>query len=75
MNKVKQILVKPRLAEVLKSKGITQLEASELSGIPQSAISRFDRQESHKDEHVASLIHAIGCTYNDLFQITIEYEE
>ena len=35
--------VKPRLNEILKERKLTQMQLSELTNVPQSAISRFDQ--------------------------------
>jgi len=36
-------IVKPRLNVLMKERGLTQMKLSEMSGVPQTSISRFDR--------------------------------
>lgn len=66
-----KIKVRPRLKEILQEKGWTQEYLSERSGVPQSAISRFDRSTQRKDEHMFAIAHALGCKVDDLFEKTI----
>jgi transcriptional regulator with XRE-family HTH domain len=67
-----EIKVRPRLAELLKEKGLTQLKLSEKSGVPQGAISRFDRSVQHKDEILFRIAHALGVSIQDLFEVEIK---
>lgn len=62
-------IVKPRLSEILKEKRMTQTRLAELSGIPQAAISRFDKAENHKDAHLVCLSRALGIPIEELFHI------
>ncbi|MCU6709426.1 helix-turn-helix domain-containing protein [Paenibacillus sp. J5C_2022] len=64
--------VKPRLTEILKQRGITQSKLSEMTGVPQSAISRFDRNTQHSDVHVFAIAKALGVNVEELFEITGE---
>ncbi|WP_256761433.1 helix-turn-helix domain-containing protein [Cohnella sp. WQ 127256] len=61
--------VKPKLTLILKERGITQAKLSELSGIPQSAISRFDRNTQHSDTHLFAIAKALGLNVEDLFEV------
>jgi len=59
----------PRLNEILKERKMTQIELSQLTGIPQGTISRFDRNKQHYDEHLVLISKALGITIEDLFHI------
>ncbi|WP_394557410.1 helix-turn-helix domain-containing protein [Priestia aryabhattai] len=61
--------VRPRLKELMKEKGITQAVLSEMTGIPQPSISRFDRNIQHLDWHVFTIAKALEVTVEDLFEI------
>lgn len=61
--------VKPRLGEILREKNMTQTQLSELANIPQSAISRFDKNEQHKDIHLVSISRALNLTIDDLYEV------
>lgn len=65
------IKVIPRLTHILDERNMTQSKLSELSGVPQSAISRFDRNSQHSDIHVFAIARALGLKVDDLF-IVIE---
>lgn len=64
-----QMKVKPRLNELLKQRGWTQMKLSEESGVPQGAISRFDKTTQGKYSHLFSLARALGVSVEDLFEI------
>lgn len=66
------ITVKPRLLSILKERGITQMHLSEMSGVPQGSISRFDRNESHTDWHLFAIARALDMRPEDLFEVTYE---
>lgn len=66
--------VRPNLMPLLKEKGITQMELSKLSGVPQGSISRFDKNTRHEDEHVFSIADALGVTIDKLF-IRVELQK
>ncbi|MGG3622837.1 helix-turn-helix transcriptional regulator [Bacillus gobiensis] len=62
--------VKPRLGEILKERNLTQTELAKLSKVPQSAISRFDKNEQHKDLHLVSISKALKLkSIDELFDI------
>lgn len=63
------INTKPKLSSILKERGMTQLELSTLSGVPQGSISRFDKNDRHVDWHVFSIARALGLSAEDLFSI------
>ena len=65
-----KLIVTPRLAALLKERDMTQLELSALSGVPQGAISRFDRNSRHTDEHLFAIARALGVNVEDLFEVT-----
>lgn len=62
--------VKPRLSEILKELDMTQTTLANKSQVPQSAISRFDKNEQHKDTHLISISKALNISIEDLFHIT-----
>lgn len=68
------IKVTPRLTEILKERGLTQTQLSELTGVPQGSISRFDKNDRHVDVHVAAILRALGIAYDELFTIEITTE-
>lgn len=61
----------PRLAEILKERGMTQQEFAEMIGLPQPNISRFDRATQHKDAYELLISHALGIKINDLYKVNI----
>ncbi|MEB4872117.1 helix-turn-helix transcriptional regulator [Priestia megaterium] len=61
--------VRPRLKKLMKEKGITQAVLSEMTGIPQPSISRFDRNIQHLDSHMFTIAKALGVSVDDLFEI------
>jgi transcriptional regulator with XRE-family HTH domain len=65
-----KLTVKPRLLSILKERGITQTQLSDMSGVPQGSISRFDRNESHVDAHVFAIAKALDVNVEDLFEVT-----
>jgi transcriptional regulator with XRE-family HTH domain len=64
------MIVKPKLMAVLKERGLTQTQLSELSGVPQGSISRFDRNDRHVDAHVFAIAKALDVKVEDLFEVT-----
>ncbi|MDN4070866.1 helix-turn-helix transcriptional regulator [Paenibacillus vini] len=63
------IKVIPKLTGILNERNMTQSKLSELSGVPQSAISRFDRNSQHSDIHVFAIARALGLRADDLFEV------
>ncbi|PGN53911.1 transcriptional regulator [Priestia megaterium] len=63
------LTIKPRLKEVLKEKGVTQMQLSEMTNVPQGSISRFDKNDRHVDWHTFSIAKALGVSVEDLFTI------
>jgi transcriptional regulator with XRE-family HTH domain len=59
----------PRLSKILKEKGMTQMQLSEITGINQAVISRFDRNKQHMDTHLIAISRALGISIEDLFFI------
>ncbi|MBB6445399.1 helix-turn-helix domain-containing protein [Bacillus benzoevorans] len=69
-------IIKPRLGAILKEKGWTQTALADKANVPQSAISRFDKNEQHKDVHLFAISRALGLTIEELFIIEeIDAEE
>ncbi|MFD2681189.1 helix-turn-helix domain-containing protein [Bacillus seohaeanensis] len=64
--------VKPRLGEILKERDIRQTKLAEMAKIPQSAISRFDKNAQHKDEHLIAISRALGITIEELFHVEVK---
>lgn len=64
-----------RLRELMKSRGLTQVELSAKTGIPQGTISRFDRNTRHETSHLLALSKFFGIRINDLFEEEEEVED
>ncbi len=62
------VSVRPKLRKILKERGITQMELSEMTEVPQGSISRFDRNEKHVDWHLFSIAKALELRIEDLFE-------
>jgi DNA-binding Xre family transcriptional regulator len=67
--KEKHLYVKPILLKILKERDMTQNELANISGVPQSAISRFDVSESHDFSNVFAIAGSLGLNIEDLFLI------
>lgn len=63
------VKVVPRLNELLRSKGWTQMQLAEKSGVPQGSISRFDKNSRHEASHLFSIARALGVSVEDLFEV------
>lgn len=63
------IKVKPKLHEILRQKGMSQMDLSELTGIPQGTISRFDRNDRHDASYLFTIAKALEISIEDLFRI------
>ncbi|MEK3787588.1 helix-turn-helix domain-containing protein [Paenibacillus sp. FSL K6-1230] len=61
--------VKPNLMALLKDKDMTQLQLSELTGIPQGSLSRFDKNSRHESAHLFKIARALGVSIEDLFVV------
>lgn len=61
------ITVIPRLGEILKERGMTQVQLSKLTGINQAVISRFDRNKQHQDSHLFVIAKVLNLKIEDLF--------
>jgi len=59
----------------LKERGLTQAQLSEKSGVPQGAISRFDRSVQHRDEILFKICLALNCKVEDLFEVEVIEKE
>lgn len=66
--------VTPRLGQILKQKGMTQTQLSELTGIPQGTISKFDRNRQHQDVHIVTILKILDLTIDELFEIEEMFE-
>ncbi|MFW5433686.1 helix-turn-helix domain-containing protein [Paenibacillus apiarius] len=64
--------VTPRLNEILKDRKLTQTELSEMSGVPQGSISRFDKNSRHEDVHLFAIARALNLKVEELFHIKEE---
>lgn len=62
-------IVIPKLNKILKERNMTQTELSQLTGIPQGTISKFDRNRQHMDIHLVIISRALGISIEDLFDI------
>lgn len=61
--------VVPRLGELLKERGLTQMQLQDLSGVPQASISRFDTNKRHEATHLFAISTALGVTIEQLFTV------
>ncbi len=61
--------VKPCLNTLLKERGITQQQLSDMTGVPQGSISRFDKNERHVDWHLFAIARALDVNVEDLFEV------
>lgn len=59
--------VKPKLSEILKERNMTQRELSDLTGIPQGSISRFDKNDRVVVRHLFLIARALDISVEDLF--------
>ncbi|MCP3025393.1 helix-turn-helix transcriptional regulator [Halobacillus sp. A5] len=71
MEKSELINVKPRLNKIMKERKLTQMKLSEMSGVTQGSISRFDNKTRHEASHLFSIAKALNLKIEDLF----EYDE
>ncbi|NOJ73577.1 helix-turn-helix transcriptional regulator [Paenibacillus alvei] len=69
---VVRVNITPRLTEILNERGITQTKLSEMSGVPQGSISRFDKNSRHEDAHLFAIARALGLSVEDLFHVSEE---
>jgi transcriptional regulator with XRE-family HTH domain len=66
---LKQLInVKPKLNRILKERNITQMKLSELSGVPQGSISRFDKNNRFESSHLFSIAKALNLKIENLFE-------
>jgi transcriptional regulator with XRE-family HTH domain len=63
------MIVKPKLLEILKERGLTQMDLAGKAGIPQAAVSRFDKSMQHSDEHLFRISKALELKIEELFEI------
>ncbi|WP_202113008.1 helix-turn-helix domain-containing protein [Paenibacillus sp. MMS18-CY102] len=63
------ITVRPRLSKILSERNMTQTVLAEQAGIPQAAVSRFDKSTQHKDEHLFRISRALGLSIEDLYEV------
>ncbi|CCC85722.1 MULTISPECIES: helix-turn-helix domain-containing protein [Paenibacillus] len=63
----KVVRVRPNLTNILKERDMTQNQLSELSGVPQASISRFDKNERHEANILFSISKALNISIEDLF--------
>lgn len=69
--RIQDIKVVPRINYVRKAKGITQKQLSEITGIDQGNISKYDKRSSYMFDirHLIALMDAMDCDLHDLFDI------
>jgi len=63
------VIVTPKLNQILKDRGMTQMQLSEMSGVSQGSISRFDKNSRHEDAHLFAIARALGITIEELFHV------
>jgi predicted XRE-type DNA-binding protein len=64
-----KVKVRPKLNKILKERNMRQYQLSELSGVPQGSISRFDGNSRHHDSHMFSIARALELNVEDLFEV------
>lgn len=60
--------VKPRLQKILTERGLTQTQLANKAGVPQTAISRFDKTIQGKYDHLFAIARALDLNVEDLFE-------
>jgi len=68
--KLGEFTIRPRLNEIRKDRDITQQRLSDMTGIPQGSISRFDSNARHESAHVYAIMQALDVTFEDLFEVS-----
>ncbi|AHD06011.1 helix-turn-helix transcriptional regulator [Paenibacillus larvae] len=63
------MIVTPKLNQILKDRGLTQMQLSQMTGVPQGSISRFDKNSRHEDAHLFAIARALGITIEELFNV------
>lgn len=61
--------VTPNLKRAMKDAGLTQLELAEKAGVPQAAISRFDKSSQGSYANLIALARALNVPVETLFTI------
>jgi putative transcriptional regulator len=64
-----EYIVIPKLNKILTERKLTQTKLSEMSKVPQSAISRFDKNKQHLDTHLIAISRALNISIEDLFDV------
>jgi len=70
--RIDEIIVKPKLSEWLKKKGLRQQDLEDMTGVNRATISRFDTLKRHDDRHLFAIAHALGIKIEDLFEVTFK---
>jgi transcriptional regulator with XRE-family HTH domain len=68
------IKVTPNLERARKDAGLTQVELAAKSGVPQAAISRFDKSAQGSYANLIALARALNVPVEALFSIEVETE-
>jgi transcriptional regulator with XRE-family HTH domain len=58
-----------RLKELRKEKGLTQMQLSILSGVPQNQISRFEKGSKMNEDHIILLCKALNISSDFLLKL------
>ncbi|MDR0269607.1 helix-turn-helix transcriptional regulator [Paenibacillus sp.] len=69
------MIIKPKLLSILKERGLTQIDLANAAGIPQAAVSRFDKNVQYRIEHLFRISRALNISIEELFEIIEEQEE
>ena len=64
-----KFIVRNKLYNVLKEKGITKKELAEMVGMHPQSFSRYDGQSNFRLENIAAMMVALNCSFDDLFEI------
>jgi putative transcriptional regulator len=63
------VKVTPKLNQIRKERGLSQIELAELSKVNQPFISKFDSNENFNANNVFSIARALGVSVEELFII------
>lgn len=69
------MIIKPKLLSILKERGLTQIDLANAAGIPQAAVSRFDKNVQYRIEHLFRISKALDIPIEELFDVIEEQEE
>ncbi len=63
------LTIKPKLAEILQDRCLTQKELADMAGVTQAAVSRFSRNTRYEITHLFAIARALEVSIEDLFEV------